>query len=113
MVVDEDGERLYTYRYTVTTRMTTNGSLLVVWDKVTRQRHAQTTTLLKRKENRSGIEPRSFCLSAQRLTARPNRLTTRRRPAGTLKEEEKKKKRNGRLKCLTTNSSTRTNKLFR
>ena len=31
--------------------------------------------LLKRKESRSGIEPRSFCLPTKRLTARPNRLT--------------------------------------
>ena len=33
------------------------------------------TTILKRKESRSGIEPRSFRLPAYRLTARPNRLT--------------------------------------
>ena len=32
--------------------------------------------LLKRKESRSGIEPRSFRLPAYRLTARPNRLST-------------------------------------
>ena len=31
--------------------------------------------LLKRKESRSGIEPRSFRLPAQRLTTRPNWLT--------------------------------------
>ena len=31
---------------------------------------------LKRKESRSGIEPRSFRLPAYRLTARPNRLTS-------------------------------------
>ena len=43
-------------------------------DKVTRQ-CAQTTTFLKKKESRSGIEPRSFRLPAKRLTARPNRLT--------------------------------------
>ena len=42
-------------------------------DKVTRQR-PQTTTFLKRKESRSGIEPRSFRLPAYRLTIRPNRL---------------------------------------
>ena len=35
----------------------------------------QTTTFLKRKESRSGIEPRSVRLPAKRLTARPNRLT--------------------------------------
>ena len=34
---------------------------LIVRDKVTRQ-CPQTTTFLKRKENRSGIEPRSFRL---------------------------------------------------
>ena len=60
--------RLYTYRYTVTTRMTyalrwaAMGDILMfqkeVRDKVTRQ-CPQTTTLLKRKESRSGIEPRS------------------------------------------------------
>ena len=42
-------------------------------DKVTRQ-DPQTTTFLKRKENRSGIEPKSFRLPAKRLTARPNQL---------------------------------------
>ena len=66
--------RLYTYRYTVTTRMTPalkwawsyesyfNVSLIVT-DKVTRQ-CPQTTTFLKRKEGRSGIEPRPLCLPA-------------------------------------------------
>ena len=44
-------------------------------DKVTRQR-PQTTTFLKRKESRSGIEPRSFRLPAYHLTARPNHLLT-------------------------------------
>ena len=43
-------------------------------DKVTGQ-CPQTTTFLKRKESQSGFEPRSLCLPAQRLTARPNRLT--------------------------------------
>ena len=33
--------------------------------------------LLKRKEGRSGFEPRSFRLPAYRLTARPNRLSIR------------------------------------
>ena len=74
--------RLYTCRYTVTTRMTCikKGSdkshfnvSSVVRDKVTRQ-CPQITTFLKRKESRSGIEPRSFRLPAYRLTARPNRL---------------------------------------
>ena len=36
---------------------------LIVRDKVTRQR-PQITTFLKRKESRSGIEPRSFRLPA-------------------------------------------------
>ena len=48
-------------------------------DKVTR-RCPQTTTFFKRKESRSGIEPRSFRLPAKpltSLTARPNRLTYR------------------------------------
>ena len=48
--------------------------LLTVRDKVTR-RCPQTTTF-ERKESRSGFEPRSFCLPAKRLTARPNRLTS-------------------------------------
>ena len=48
--------------------------LLIVKDKVTRP-SPQTTTFLKRKESRSGIEPRSFRLPAYRLTARPNRLS--------------------------------------
>ena len=36
---------------------------LILRDRVKRQR-PQTTTFLKRKENRSGIEPRPFCLPA-------------------------------------------------
>jgi len=74
--------RVYTYRYIVTTRMTCikigsdeshfNVSV-VVRNKVTRP-CPQTTTILKRKESRSGIEPRSFRLPAYRLAARPNRL---------------------------------------
>ena len=47
---------------------------LIVRDKVTRP-CPQTTTFLKRKESRSGIEPRSFRLPAYRLTARLNRLS--------------------------------------
>ena len=43
-------------------------------DKVTGQ-CPQTTTFLKRKESRSGIEPRTFRLPTWRLTAMPNRLT--------------------------------------
>ena len=75
--------RVYTYRYTVTTRTTCikMGSdeshfnvSLIVRDKVTRP-CPQTTTFLKRKQSRSGIEPRSFRLPAYRITARPNRLS--------------------------------------
>ena len=65
--------RLYTYRYAVTTRMipalrwAVMRTILMfqeeVMDKVTRQ-CPQTTTFLKRKESRSGIEPRSFRLPA-------------------------------------------------
>ena len=76
--------RLYTYRYTVTTRMIAAlrwASMRAIFmfqqevmDKVTRQ-CPQTTTFLKRKESRSGIEPRSFRLPAYRLTAGPHRLT--------------------------------------
>ena len=65
--------RLYTYRYTVTTRMTSalrwsamRAVLMFqkeMMDKVTRQ-CPQTTTFLKRMESRSGIEPRSFRLPA-------------------------------------------------
>ena len=86
MEMGEEGEYNYTYRYTVTTRMTCikMGSVeshfnvsLVVRDKVTRP-CPQTTTFLKRKESRSGIEPRSFLLPAYRLTARTNRLCRQR-----------------------------------
>ena len=43
---------------------------LIVRDKVTRQ-CPETTTFLKRRENRSGIEPRSLIIA----TAGPNRIT--------------------------------------
>ena len=46
---------------------------LIVRDKVTRQ--CPQNTALKREESRSRFEPRSFCLPAYRLTARPDRLT--------------------------------------
>ena len=65
---------LYTYRYTVTTRMipalrwaAMRAILMFQWevtDKVTTRQCPQTTTFLKRKESRSGIEPRSFRLPA-------------------------------------------------
>ena len=76
--------RVYTYRYTVTTKMTCIKMVsdeshfnvsLIVRDKVTRQ-CPQTTTFLKRKESRSGIEPRSFRLPAYRLTVRLNPLSS-------------------------------------
>ena len=51
---------LYTYRYTVTSHFNV---LLTVRVKVTRQ-CSQTTTFLKRKESRSGVGPRPFCLPA-------------------------------------------------
>ena len=64
--------RLYTYRYTVTTRMTcikmgSGGSHFNVSVGSDGQSHRdcpQTTTFLKRKESRSGIEPRSYRLPA-------------------------------------------------
>ena len=75
--------RVYTYRYTVTTKMTCikmgsdesrfNVSLIVRGTKS--QDSVQKPQLLKRKESRSGIEPRSFRLPAYRLTARLNRLS--------------------------------------
>ena len=65
--------RLYTYRYTVTTRMIPalrwapmRATLMFQWEvmnKVTGQ-CPQTPTFLKRKESQSGIEPRSFRLPA-------------------------------------------------
>ena len=70
--------RVYTNRYTVTTRMTCikMGSdeshfnvSLIVRDKVTRP-CPQTTTFEEKGE------PRSFHLPAYRLTARPNRLSS-------------------------------------
>ena len=74
--------RVYTYRYTVTTRVTCikMGSYeshfnvsLVVRDKVKRQ--CPQTTTFEELESRSGIEPRSLRLPAYRVTARPNRLS--------------------------------------
>ena len=50
-----------------------NVSLIIVRDKVRRQFHKP--QLLKRKESRSCIEPRSFRLPAYRLTARPNGIS--------------------------------------
>ena len=63
--------RVYTYRYTVTIRMipalrwaAMRTILMFQWevmDKATGQ-SPQTTTFLKRKESRSGIEPKAFRL---------------------------------------------------
>ena len=68
---------IYTYRYTVTTRMTpalrwaaVRAILpfsLIVRGKVTIKIMSINHNLTKREESRSGIEPRSFCLPAQRL----------------------------------------------
>ena len=65
----ENGGSLYTYRYTVTTRMTPAlrwaamraiiGPCFINRDKVTRL-CPRTTTFLKRKESQSGIEPSPF-----------------------------------------------------
>ena len=73
MEVGEEGDFNYTYRYTITTRMipalrwAAMTAILIfrleVMDKVTRQ-CPRTTTFLKRKGSRSGIEPRSFRLPA-------------------------------------------------
>ena len=82
MEVGEEGA--YTYRYTVTTRMTCikmgsdESHFNVLWimkDKVTRQDHVHKPQLSKRKESWSGIELRSFCLPAYRLTTRPDQLS--------------------------------------
>ena len=66
--------RLYTYRYTFTSRMTPAFKMgsdeshfnvsLTVRDKITIKTVHQPQSVLKRKENRSGIEPKPFCLPA-------------------------------------------------
>ena len=71
MEIGEEGDYIYTYRYTVTTRMipalrwAVMRAILMfqqeVMDKVTRQ-CPQTTAFLKIKESRSDIEPWSFRL---------------------------------------------------
>ena len=76
MEVGEEGERDYHYTCgcTVTTSIDScikmgsdeshfNVSIIIRRDKVTRQ-SPQTTTVLKRKESRSGFEPRSLCVPA-------------------------------------------------
>ena len=75
--------RVYTYRYTVTTRMTpslrwaaTRDILVSFIVGIKSQDNVHRPQLLKRKQSRSRFEPRSLCLLAYRLTARPNRLTS-------------------------------------
>ena len=78
-----EGGRLYTYRFTVTTRMTPALRWAVMrailmfhqlWGTKS-QDSVHKPQLLKRKESLSRIEPRSFRLPAYRLTTRPNRLS--------------------------------------
>ena len=74
------GGGLYTYCYTVTTRIIPADEShfnVSVGSDGQSHKSPQTTTFLKRKESRSGIELRSFRLPAQRLTARPNRSQSR------------------------------------
>ena len=79
--------RLYTYRYTVTTRMIpalrwAAMRTISMFHNCERQSHktVHKPQLLKRKASRSGIEPRSFRLPAYRLTAGPNRPSPRKPP---------------------------------
>ena len=66
------GERLYTYRYTVTTRMTyalrwAAMRAILTFHNCEGQSHKTVSTdhnLLKRKESQSGFEPRSLRLPA-------------------------------------------------
>ena len=79
------GTLWYTYRYTVTTRMTPalrwaamRRAVLMFVIHIVIARDWHGPQLLKRKESRSEIiEPWFFCLPAQRFTATPNRLTQR------------------------------------
>ena len=84
----EMGEREITdiYRNTVTTRMAPalrwaamshfNVSFIHCEGQCHKPDSAHGPQLLKRKESRSGFEPRSLCLPTCGLTARPNRLTS-------------------------------------
>ena len=86
MEVGEEGD-YYTYRYTVTTRMTPElrcridsdeshfNVALNVRDKVTRQCPQTTILEVKRKAEADSNRGPSAGLPAFRLTARPNRLT--------------------------------------
>ena len=76
--------RLYTYRYTDTTRMISAlrwalmRAILMFCNcegQVKSQDSIRRPQLLKRKESWSSIKPRSFRLPAYRLTTRPNRLS--------------------------------------
>ena len=66
------GGGLYTYRYTVPTRMTSAlrwaaMRAILIFHNCEGRSHKTVSTdhnFLKRKESRSGIEPRSFCLPA-------------------------------------------------
>ena len=81
--------RLYTYRYTVTTRMTPTLRRAVISHKIKSHFNVSVGSdvqslktvstnhvFFKRKESRSDIQPRSFHLPACCLTARPNWLTS-------------------------------------
>ena len=72
------GRLLYTYCYTVTTRMTPAlrqavMRAILMWGTKS-QDSVHKPLLLKRKENQSRFEPRSFCLPAKHLITRPNCL---------------------------------------
>ena len=68
----EGGKRLYTYRYTVTTRMThalrrAAMRAIVIFHIIVRQkftRECRQTTTFEKKESRSGFEPRPLRLPA-------------------------------------------------
>ena len=74
--------RLYTCRYTVTTRMTpalrwAAMRAILMFHNCEGQSHKTVSTdhNFSRERRRSRFEPKSLCLPAQRLTARPDRLT--------------------------------------
>ena len=56
--------RLYTYRYTVTTRMTSAFLRWAAMKAILTFRNCEVQSHKKRKESRSRFEPRSFCLPA-------------------------------------------------
>ena len=77
------GWGLYTCHYTITTRMTcvlrrAAMRAILMFHKLQgtkSQDSVHRLQLLKRKESRSGFEPRPHRLPAYRLTARPNRFS--------------------------------------